>query len=68
MAARGNRINCALELLARGADASLVNKNSEIALDCAPKTGKCFASLALNARMRLALNNSPQRRPRMLSK
>ncbi|ENN73908.1 hypothetical protein YQE_09480, partial [Dendroctonus ponderosae] len=67
MAAREDCYNCVLVLLARRADVSLVNKNSETALDCAPKTGKCFAPLALNAQMHFAISNNPQRHPSLLS-
>lgn len=45
---REDRYNCIVILLARGADVTLVNKNSETPLDCVPDGGESCKIIALN--------------------
>lgn len=40
--------DCIIVLVARGADVTLLNKNSESALDCVPPGGDSYSVIALN--------------------
>ena len=46
--ARQDMYDCNVVLLARGADVTILNKNSESPLDCVPPGGDSYSPIALN--------------------
>lgn len=68
IAAREDRYNCVIVLLARGANVSLVNKNNETPLECLPEDGESYNVIALNLKLQAVAGTDLRNYRTLLSK
>ncbi|VEN36415.1 unnamed protein product [Callosobruchus maculatus] len=67
IAAREDRYNCTIVLLARGASISVLSKNNESPLDCVPDGGDCYGPIALNVKLQAIIGSGDRHKPLLCS-